>query len=93
MNPVPVNIRFVQTFPKRDPLATHLTMRGRGVAVVQSVEEFETADDERAFMRAVIKGLSDVEEGREDSLEEARSRLGLNESCRQRFDQDLFTLM
>ena len=55
-----------------------LTSRGRGVAVVQSVEEFEAADDERAFMRAVIEGLSDLEEGREMSLEDAKSRLGLD---------------
>lgn len=55
-----------------------LTSRGRGVAVVQSVEEFEAADDERAFMRAVIKGLTDLEEGREVSLADAKSRLGLD---------------
>ncbi len=54
-----------------------VTSRGRGVAVVQSVEEFEAADDERAFMRAVIEGLSDLEEGREVSLAEAKHRLGL----------------
>ncbi|MCY4486624.1 MAG: type II toxin-antitoxin system prevent-host-death family antitoxin [Deltaproteobacteria bacterium] len=54
-----------------------VTSRGRGVAVVQSVEEFEAADDERAFMRAVVEGLSDIEEGREVSLAEAKSRLGL----------------
>ena len=55
-----------------------ITSRGRGVAVVQSVEEFEAADDERAFMRAVIKGLTDLEEGREVSLADAKSRLGLD---------------
>ncbi|MDE0030153.1 MAG: type II toxin-antitoxin system prevent-host-death family antitoxin [Deltaproteobacteria bacterium] len=53
-----------------------VTSRGRGVAVVQSIEEFEAADDERAFMRAVVEGLSDIEEGREVSLAEAKSRLG-----------------
>ena len=54
-----------------------VTSRGRGVAVVQSVAEYEAADDERAFMRAVVEGLSDLEEGREVSLKEAKSRLGL----------------
>lgn len=29
-----------------------LTNRGRGVAVVQSVSDYETAEEERAFMRA-----------------------------------------
>ena len=55
-----------------------LTNRGRGVAVVQSVAEFEAADEERTFMRAVVQGLSDLEAGREVSLDAARSRLGLS---------------
>ena len=33
-----------------------LTSRGRGVAVVQSVAEFEAAEEGRAFMRAVVEG-------------------------------------
>ncbi len=55
-----------------------VTSRGRGVAVVQSIEEFEAADDERAFMRAVVKGLADLDEGSEVSLTDAKSRLGLD---------------
>lgn len=54
-----------------------LTRRGRGVAVVQSVAEYESAIEERAFMRAVISGLADIEAGREVSWTEAKSRLGL----------------
>lgn len=54
-----------------------LTSRGRGVAVVQSVNDYEQAEEERAFMRAVVEGLADLEGGRERSLAEARSRLGL----------------
>jgi prevent-host-death family protein len=54
-----------------------LTSRGRGVAVVQSVADFEKAEEERAFMRAVIAGLADLEAGRELSLDEAKARLGL----------------
>lgn len=54
-----------------------LTSRGRGVAVVQSVAEFEAAEEARAFMRAVVEGLSDLEEGHELSLREVKSRLGL----------------
>ena len=55
-----------------------LTSRGRGVAVMQSVAEFEAADEERAFMRAMIEGLSDLEAGREASLDAAKSQLGLS---------------
>lgn len=54
-----------------------LTSRGRGVAVVQSVSDYETSEDERAFMRAVVAGLADLESGREVSLAVAKARLGL----------------
>mgnify|MGYP001812303407 FL=1 len=54
-----------------------LTSRGRGVAVVQSVTDFEVAEEERAFMRAVVAGLADLEAGRELSLADAKARLGL----------------
>ena len=54
-----------------------LTSRGRAVAVVQSVAEFEAAEEAQAFMRAVVEGLSDIEEGRDVSLREVKARLGL----------------
>lgn len=54
-----------------------LTSRGRGVAVMQSVADFEAAEDEREFLRAVVAGLTDLEEGREVTVDEARARLGL----------------
>ena len=54
-----------------------LTSRGRGVAVVQSVNDYESAEEERAFMRAVVTGLADLEACRKLSLAEAKTRLGL----------------
>jgi prevent-host-death family protein len=54
-----------------------LTTRGRGVAVVQSVADYEKSEEERAFMRAVVEGLADLEEKREISLQEAKAHLGL----------------
>ena len=54
-----------------------ITSRGRGVAVVQSVADFEQTEEDRAFMRAVVEGMADLEAGREVSLAEARKRLGL----------------
>ena len=54
-----------------------LTSRGRGVAIVQSVDDYERAEEERAFMRAVVEGLADAEAGREVSLADAKARLGL----------------
>lgn len=51
--------------------------RGRGVAVVRSVSDYEKAEEERIFMRAVVAGLADLEAEHEVSLDEARVRLGL----------------
>lgn len=55
-----------------------LTSRGRGVAVVQSVRDFEADAEERAFLKAVVQGLVDIEEGRTVSLADASKRLGLD---------------
>lgn len=61
--------------------ATHrpvlLTNRGRGVAVIQSLRDYETDSEERTFMKAVLQGFADIEEGRTISLAEAKKRLGL----------------
>ena len=54
-----------------------VTSRGRGVAVVQSLTDYEQAEEERAFMRAVVTGLADLEADREVSLADAKARLGL----------------
>jgi len=45
--------------------------------VVQSVSDFEEAEEERAFMRTVVTGFADLEAGRAVSLAEAKTRLGL----------------
>ena len=61
--------------------ATHrpvlLTSRGRGVAVVQSLQDYETAEEERVFMRAVMQGIADIDAGRTVNLDDAKKRLGL----------------
>lgn len=54
-----------------------LTSHGRGVAVVQALGEFEAAQEERDFMRAVVAGLADVEAGRVMSLDDAMRSLGI----------------
>jgi hypothetical protein len=54
-----------------------LTSRGHGVAVVEALAEFEAAADERAFLRDVVQGLMDLEEGREADLAAVKQRLGL----------------
>ena len=55
-----------------------LTSRGRGVAIVESVKEYEERTEEQAFLRGVVQGLMDIEEGREISMTEVKKRLGLS---------------
>ncbi len=54
-----------------------LTSHGRGVAVVQGLDEYEAAQEEREFMRAVVAGLADIESGRVLPLGEVVRSLGL----------------
>jgi prevent-host-death family protein len=54
-----------------------LTSRGRGVAIIESVKDYEERTEEQAFLRGVVQGLMDIEEGREISLVEVKKRLGL----------------
>ncbi|WP_369856751.1 type II toxin-antitoxin system Phd/YefM family antitoxin [Candidatus Thalassolituus haligoni] len=55
-----------------------LTSRGRGVAVVQGLEEFEKTAEELRFVKAVAQGLMDVREGNTVSLTDAKKTLGIN---------------
>ena len=55
-----------------------LTSRGRGVAVVQSLKDYETQTEELAFLRGIVQGLMDLEEGREMNLADVKKRLGLS---------------
>jgi prevent-host-death family protein len=55
-----------------------LTSRGRGVAIVQSLKDYEAQSEEQAFLRDVVRGLMDLEEGHEISLKDVKKRLGLS---------------
>ncbi|SDT94880.1 type II toxin-antitoxin system Phd/YefM family antitoxin [Halopseudomonas salegens] len=54
-----------------------LTSRGRGIAVVQGLEDYERTAEELRFVKAVAQGLMDVREGNTVSLEDARKALGI----------------
>ena len=54
-----------------------LTSRGRGIAVVQGLEDYERTAEELRFVKAVAKGLMDVREGNTVSLEDAKKTLGI----------------
>ena len=55
-----------------------LTSRGRGVAVMQGLEEYEKNEEEREFMKAVAAGLMEVREGKEIELDEVKKKLGID---------------
>lgn len=54
-----------------------LTSRGRGIAVVQGLEDYEKTAEELRFVKAVARGLMDARDGNTVSLEEARKTLGI----------------
>ncbi len=54
-----------------------LTSRGRGVAIVQSLEDYEQAEEEKNFMRAVVEGLADVDNSRISEMSAVTERLKL----------------
>ena len=54
-----------------------LTSRGRGVAVVQGLEEYEKIEEELAFVKAVAQGLVEARDGKSLDLSDAKNKLGL----------------
>ena len=54
-----------------------VTSRGRGVAVVQGLEEYELLEEKVAFMQAVTQGLMEVKEGKFTELADAKEILGI----------------
>ena len=54
-----------------------VTSRGRGVAVVQGLEEYEMLEEKVAFMQAVTQGLMEVKEGKVTDFTDAKRILGL----------------
>jgi hypothetical protein len=54
-----------------------VTSRGRGVAVLQGLEEYEMREEKVAFMQAVAFGLIEVKEGKVTDLTDAKRILGI----------------
>jgi len=55
-----------------------LTSRGRGIAVMQGLEEFENHEEERAFVKAIAQGLLEVKEGKVQTIDDVKRKLGVN---------------
>lgn len=56
---------------------TNIVLLDPGVAKVLKGSTIEKSEDERAFMRAVVAGLTELEAGHEVTLAEVKKRLGL----------------
>ena len=54
-----------------------LTSRGRGVAVVQDLDDYEKHQEDLAFIKAVAQGLLDVKHGNVMELSEVKTQLGI----------------
>lgn len=54
-----------------------VTSRGRGVAVVQGLDEYERNIEELAFTKAIAKGMLDIKEGKKLDISDVKARLGL----------------
>lgn len=54
-----------------------LTSRGRGVAVVQGLEDYENLNEELAFVKSVAQGLVEIKDGDTQSMSDIKKRFGL----------------
>jgi prevent-host-death family protein len=54
-----------------------LTSRGRGVAVVQGLEDYESTKEELAFVKAITQGLIEIKEGSATDISDVKKRLGI----------------
>lgn len=54
-----------------------VTSRGRGIAVVQGLEDYEKNVEELAFTKAIAKGMLDIKEGKKSDINDVKARLGL----------------
>jgi len=52
-----------------------VTSRGRGIAVVQGLDDFEKAAEELDFVKAIAKGMLDIKEGNTSDIADVKARL------------------
>ncbi|MFK5949228.1 MAG: type II toxin-antitoxin system Phd/YefM family antitoxin [Methylococcales bacterium] len=55
-----------------------LTSRGKGIAVVQGLAEYEESQETREFMKAITQGLIEIKEGNELELDDVKKKLGIS---------------
>lgn len=54
-----------------------LTSRGRGVAVVQGLDDYESINEELAFVKAIAQGLMEIKEGDTVDISDVKKSLGI----------------
>ena len=54
-----------------------LTSRGRGVAVVQGLDDYESTREELEFVRAIAQGLMEIKEGEMVDISDVKKELGI----------------
>ena len=54
-----------------------ITSRGRGVAVVQGLDDYESIKEELEFVKAVTQGLMEIKEGETTDINDVKKKLGL----------------
>ena len=55
-----------------------LTSRGRGIAVVQGLDEYEQNEDKLEFMKAITQGLMDIKAENSIELDEVKKKLDIS---------------
>lgn len=54
-----------------------VTSRGRGVAVMQGLDDYENLKEELEFVKAVAQGLMEIKEGETSDINDVKKQLGL----------------
>lgn len=54
-----------------------LTSRGRGVAVVQGLDDYESIKEELEFVKAITQGLMEIKEGETTDINDVKKKLGV----------------
>lgn len=54
-----------------------LTSRGRGVAVVQGLDDYESIKEELEFVKAIVQGVLEIKESGTSEIRDVKKQLGL----------------
>lgn len=55
-----------------------VTSQGRGIAVLQGLDEYEKSVEELTFTKAIARGMLNIKEGNKSAINDVKTRLGLS---------------